>query len=76
MIGSYPKKTDPELRAIPAVKLTSSREERHLLRSYNPDMNAYVVKAMRCHGFFEAIKEVGPFWGVANRPPVKGEWRR
>ena len=63
-------------RAIPVVILTSLLEERKLLGSYSPEMNPHVVKAMRSHGFFEAIKEVGPFWGITNRPPVKGEWRR
>jgi hypothetical protein len=76
-----PSKTDPDLKAIPVVMLTSSREdssreERDLRRSDDRNMSAYVVKPMRCHGFFEAIKEVGPFWDIVNQPPVKGAWRR
>src|SRR5262245_36419592 len=37
-------KSDPKLRMIPVVVLTSSRQEQDLLRSYNLGVNAYVVK--------------------------------
>ena len=37
-------KTDPELRRVPVVMLTSSREEQDLVESYRLGVNAYVVK--------------------------------
>src|SRR6185312_14152476 len=37
-------KNDPELRTLPVVVLTSSREEQDLVRSYDLGVNAYVVK--------------------------------
>jgi CheY-like chemotaxis protein len=62
-------KTDRNLKTIPVVMLTSSREERDLLRSYDIGTNAYVVKPMSYQAFVEAIKEIGLFWGVINQPP-------
>jgi CheY-like chemotaxis protein len=62
-------KTDPELKIIPVVMLTSSREEQDLLRSYNLGVNAYVVKPVDFHEFVTAIQELGLFWAVINQPP-------
>jgi CheY-like chemotaxis protein len=62
-------KSDEELRAIPVVMLTSSREEKDLVRSYNLGVNAYVVKPVDFHEFVEALKELGLFWAVINQPP-------
>jgi CheY-like chemotaxis protein len=69
-------KTDQNLRRIPVVMLTSSREERDLLRSYDFGTNAYVVKPVSFQEFVEAIKEVGLFWGVINQAPITAEWKR
>ena len=62
-------KSDPELKAIPVVILTSSREEKDLINSYSLNTNAYVVKPVDFHEFVEAIKELGLFWAVVNQPP-------
>lgn len=62
-------KADPELKAVPVVILTSSREEKDLVSSYNLGSNAYVVKPVDFHEFVEAIKELGLFWAVVNQPP-------
>jgi CheY-like chemotaxis protein len=62
-------KTDPALKTVPVVMLTSSREEQDLVRSYNLGANAYVVKPMEFHEFVNAIKEVGLFWAIVNQPP-------
>jgi CheY-like chemotaxis protein len=62
-------KTDRKLRRIPVAMLTSSREERDLLRSYDIGTNAYVVKPITYQAFVEAIKEIGLFWGVINQAP-------
>jgi DNA-binding response OmpR family regulator len=50
--------------------LTSSREERDLVNSYELGVNAYVVKPVDFKDFVEAIKELGLFWAVINEPPV------
>lgn len=60
---------DEELRHTPVVMLTSSREERDIVRSYNLGVNAYVVKPVEFTAFVEAIRELGLFWAVINQPP-------
>ncbi|MGE4567998.1 MAG: response regulator [Bacteroidales bacterium] len=60
---------DPQLRLLPVVMLTSSREDRDLLNSYVSGVNAYVVKPVNFDGFLEAIKQLGMFWGVVNQLP-------
>jgi CheY-like chemotaxis protein len=62
-------KTDPMLRTVPVVMLTSSREEPDLSRSYKLGVNAYVVKPVNFAEFTQAIREIGLFWAVINQPP-------
>ncbi|MEW5856017.1 MAG: response regulator [Cyanobacteriota bacterium] len=62
-------KSDPTMKLIPVVMLTSSREEQDLVRSYDLGVNAYVVKPVDFHEFVNAIKEIGLFWAVVNQPP-------
>jgi len=62
-------KEDPALRSTPVVMLTSSREEKDLIRSYNLGVNAYVVKPVGFGEFIEAISDLGIFWAVLNEPP-------
>lgn len=58
-----------ELRSIPTVMLTSSREEPDLLRAYELGVNAYVVKPVEFKEFVAAISDLGVFWAVLNEPP-------
>jgi DNA-binding response OmpR family regulator len=62
-------KSDRELRMIPVVVLTSSKEEKDMVASYKLGVNAYVVKPVDFHEFVNAIKELGVFWAVINEPP-------
>jgi CheY-like chemotaxis protein len=62
-------KSDVELRMIPVVVLTSSKEEKDMVASYKLGVNAYVVKPVDFHEFVNAIKELGVFWAVINEPP-------
>ena len=62
-------KTEEELRATPVVMLTSSREEKDLVRSYKLGVNAYVVKPVGFREFVEAVQDLGVFWAVLNEPP-------
>jgi CheY-like chemotaxis protein len=62
-------KSDPSLRQVPVVMLTSSREERDLVESYRLGVNAYVVKPVDFTQFVSAIEKVGMFWAVINEPP-------
>jgi CheY-like chemotaxis protein len=62
-------KDDPQLRTLPVVVLTSSREEQDLVRSYDLGTNAYVVKPVDFQDFIEAVGQVGLFWVITNQPP-------
>lgn len=62
-------KADPQLKVLPVVMMTSSREEQDLVRSYQLGVNAYVVKPLNFHEFVEAVKVVGAFWAMLNEPP-------
>jgi CheY-like chemotaxis protein len=62
-------RTDDRLKRIPVVMLTSSREEKDLLRSYDLGVNAYVVKPVEFDDFMAAINDLGMFWAVLNEPP-------
>lgn len=62
-------KRDPALQPIPVVILTSSSEERDLLRSYTLGANAYVVKPVGFDNFITAVQDLGGFWAVLNEPP-------
>lgn len=62
-------KSDPGLRHVPVVMLTSSKEEQDLVRSYEYGANAYVVKPVDFEQFIEAVRKLGAFWAVLNEPP-------
>jgi CheY-like chemotaxis protein len=62
-------KGDPQLKMIPVVVLTSSREYQDLVTSYQLGVNAYIVKPVQFQGFVEAVKAIGVFWAEFNEPP-------
>lgn len=62
-------KSDPELKTLPVVIMTSSREEQDVVRSYQLGVNAYVVKPVKFQAFVDAIRQLGIFWAVLNEPP-------
>ncbi len=65
-------KSDEQMRFIPVVILTSSRETRDLDECYKLGVNAYVVKPVRFTEFVEAAKTIGVFWALINEPPPRG----
>ena len=54
---------------IPVVMLTSSSEEADLIKSYRLGVNAYVVKPVDFTQFIDAIRQLGIFWALINKPP-------
>jgi CheY-like chemotaxis protein len=62
-------RSDPHLKLLPVVMLTSSREDKDLLNSYYLGVNAYVVKPVNFSGFIDAVKQLGIFWGLVNELP-------
>ena len=62
-------RADPELRTIPVVVLTSSREEQDLYETYKLGANAYVVKPVGFQNFVSAVGKLGFFWALMNELP-------
>jgi CheY-like chemotaxis protein len=60
---------DDEIKKIPVVILTSSRENRDLEECYKLGINAYVVKPVVFEDFVEAVREIGIFWALINELP-------
>jgi CheY-like chemotaxis protein len=67
-------KSDPRLKFIPVVMLTSSRQGPDVDECYRLGANAYVVKPVDFTQFADAVKTVGKFWAVLNElPDVRGK---
>jgi two-component system response regulator len=62
-------KSDPRTKNIPVVVLTSSREERDLIDSYDLGVNSYLVKPVDFPQFTEAIRQLGLYWMLLNQLP-------
>ena len=58
---------------IPVVVLTSSKEDRDIVESYELGVNSYIVKPVDFDQFTESIKEIGYYWMLVNQPPVSGK---
>lgn len=64
-------KSDPALKTIPIVVLTSSLQDQDIVESYNLGVNAYVVKPVAFDEFVDVVKQLGLFWVLTNQvPPV------
>lgn len=63
-------KTDPRLRRIPVVVLTTSQAEPDILRSYDLHANCFIAKPVDLESFISVIKSIAEFWGrVVLLPP-------
>lgn len=62
-------KSDPDLKSIPVVILTSSKEDTDLKKCYALGANSYIVKPVDSDNFFLAIKEIGLYWMILSEPP-------
>ena len=63
-------KADSRTRTIPAVVLTSSREERDIVESYQLGVNSYIVKPVDFGQFRESIQQLGLYWLLLNQRPA------
>jgi DNA-binding response OmpR family regulator len=62
-------RADPRTRLIPVVLLTSSDDERDMLRGYECGANSYVCKPLDFESFAERIARLGAYWLAVNEPP-------
>lgn len=61
-------KSDPDLKSIPVVMLTSSNEGPDIEKCFSLGANSYIVKPVDSDNFFKAIKEIGLYWMILNQP--------
>jgi CheY-like chemotaxis protein len=62
-------KSDPRTKMIPVVVLTSSKEQKDVIESYNLGVNSYMVKPVNFEGFAATVKDLGMYWVLLNQPP-------
>jgi two-component system response regulator len=63
---------DPRTRLLPVVMLTSSKEERDVIASYDRGANSYVRKPVDFNEFVEAARQLGLYWLMINEAPPRG----
>ena len=69
-------KNDHRTRTIPVVIMTSSREERDLVTSYNLGVNSYIQKPVDFEQFRQKVKTAGLYWMVINEGPIIKEAKK
>ena len=62
-------RSDERTRKIPVAVLTSSKEEKDIIESYQLGVNSYIVKPVDFDKFIESVKEIGFYWLLINQPP-------
>jgi CheY-like chemotaxis protein len=62
-------KSDSRTRSVPIVVLTSSKEQRDIVESYELGVNSYIVKPVDFDGFMKAVMELGLYWMLLNQAP-------
>ena len=66
-------KSDPELRRIPVVVLTTSVAEEDIIRSYDLGVNSFIKKPVTFSGMVEIMKALGDYWFQIVELPPTGE---
>lgn len=65
-------KSDPALRRIPVVVLTTSREEADVLRSYDLGANSFIAKPVTFEGLVSVVRTLGRYWVEIVELPGEG----
>lgn len=65
-------KSDPELRHIPVVVLTTSKAEADIYRTYDLGVNSFISKPVTFEGLVDVMKTIGRYWfEIVELPPDK-----
>jgi two-component system response regulator len=62
-------KSDENLKIIPVVMLTSSKEDPDIKRCYKLGSNSYIVKPVDFNDFIKVVAELGLYWLLYNQSP-------
>ena len=63
-------KSDPDLKTIPVIVLTSSKSEQDVVRSYELYCSCFVTKPFDFNDFTNAMKDIEKFWlNLVQLPP-------
>jgi chemotaxis family two-component system response regulator Rcp1 len=62
-------KSDPNLKAIPVVILTSSKAEADIVKTYNLHANCYITKPVDLDQFINVVRSIEDFWLTVVRLP-------
>lgn len=66
-------KTAPVLKRLPVIILTSSKEDKDRLLSYDSGANSYLVKPVSFEGFLDMVRHIKGYWLLLNaEPPLEG----
>ena len=60
-------KSDPRIKMIPVVILTSSAEDPDIKEAYDLGANSYIVKPVDFNVFFKTVADLGLYWLVVNK---------
>jgi len=61
-------KKDKNLKTIPVVVLTSSKEDKDLTECYQKGVNSYIVKPVDFSEFMSTVTDIGMYWHFLNQP--------
>jgi CheY-like chemotaxis protein len=62
-------KSDPRTKMIPVAVLTSSKEQKDVIESYQLGVNSYIVKPVNFEGFAASVRDLGMYWLLLNQSP-------
>lgn len=63
-------KADEHTKRIPVVMMTSSKEDRDVMESYDHGVNSYIHKPVEFNEFTKVVSDLGYYWLFINHPPI------